>query len=571
MNKIYKFIAAGVITIASVASCDSILDKSQLDAFEDNNFWSGEGNVESYANTFFNEFVGYGNGGGSGSFYFPTLNDNQAGSSFRDWNYSNYMVTNGSWTGGYESVRRANIMINRVEGMTALSDAQKKHWVGVARLMRALEYYWLVRQFGDVPLISTEMKTNSPELYGAREDRDKVMDFVLEDLNAAVAGITSKSKVSWSTDLANAIKSEICLYEGTFCKYRSVADKQKAPDEARAKKFLEECKTASAAIMGNSAYKLSDDYNSNYNSIDLKANTEMILYKHYVKDLMHHSLVDYTCSSTEMSGMNKDAFDSYLFIDGLPKSATAKDKSDKGVLDGKIVNISNLLSVRDPRLGKVIDDKLGYTSNEGFKRYTDRKDGMLMTSSTGYTVCKFDTKALDMGYRDQTTKNYTDAPIYWLSVIYLNYAEACAELGSCTQNDLNISVNKLRARVGMPNMTVSPVADAANNMNVSNLIWEIRRERRVELMFDNDTRFWDLIRWHQLDKLDSSKNPNILLGANVSVDTALDTKATAKKGDYIDASRNGVRKYEAKYYLYPIPTSQILLNKKLSQNPGWEE
>ena len=176
-----------------------------------------------------------------------------------------------------------------------------------------------------------------------------------------------------------------------------------------------------------------------------------------------------------------------------------------------------------------------------------------------------------MGYREQTTKNYTDAPIYWLSVIYLNYAEACAELGSCTQNDLNISVNKLRARVGMPNMTVSPVADAANNMNVSNLIWEIRRERRVELMFDNDTRFWDLIRWHQLDKLDSSKNPNILLGANVSVDTALDTKATAKKGDYIDASRNGVRKYEAKYYLYPIPTSQILLNKKLSQNPGWEE
>ena len=396
MNKIYKFIAAGVITIASVASCDSILDKSQLDAFEDNNFWSGEGNVESYANTFFNEFVGYGNGGGSGSFYFPTLNDNQAGSSFRDWNYSNYMVTN-------------------------------SNWIGVARLMRALEYYWLVRQFGDVPLISTELKTNSPELYGAREDRDKVMDFVLEDLNAAVAGITSKSKVSWSTDLANAIKSEICLYEGTFCKYRSVADKQKAPDEARAKKFLEECKTASAAIMGNSAYKLSDDYNSNYNSIDLKANTEMILYKHYVKDLMHHSLVDYTCSSTEMSGMNKDAFDSYLFIDGLPKSATAKDKSDKGVLDGKIVNISNLLSVRDPRLGKVIDDKLGYTSNEGFKRYTDRKDGMLMTSSTGYTVCKFDTKALDMGYRDQTSKNYTDAPIYWLSVIYLNYAEACAE------------------------------------------------------------------------------------------------------------------------------------------------
>lgn len=570
MNNIYKFIAVGVLTVATAASCDSILNKSQLDSFEDGNFWSGEGNVESYANTFFNEFLGYGNGGGSGSFYFPTLNDNQAGSSFRDWNYSNYTVTNGSWTSGYQEIRRANIMIDRV-GKMSLSDAQKKHWTGVARLMRGLEYYWLVRQFGDVPLVKTELKTNSPELYAERTDRDEVMDFVLEDLDAAIDGITSSSHVSWSKDLAYAVKSEICLYEGTFCRYRSATDKQKAPDETRAKKYLEECKKTSAAIMGNSAYKLSADYNSNYNSIDLGANTEMILYKHYVKDMMHHSLVDYTCSSTEMSGMNKDAFDSYLFVDGLPKSATSKDKSDAGVLDGGIIDISNVLSVRDPRLGKVIDSRLGYTSNEGFKRYSDRKDGMLMTSSTGYTVSKFDTKDLDQGYRDQTSKNYTDAPIYWLSVIYLNYAEACAELGNCTQNDLDISVNLLRDRVGMPHMTLSPAADADNDMNVGNLIWEVRRERRVELMFDNDFRFWDLVRWHQLDKLDSSKNPDIMLGANVSADTAIDTKATSKKGDYIDASRNGSRKYEAKYYLYPIPTSQILLNKNLSQNPGWEE
>ena len=570
MNNIYKFIAVGVLTVATAASCDSILNKSQLDSFEDGNFWSGEGNVESYANTFFNEFLGYGNGGGSGSFYFPTLNDNQAGSSFRDWNYSNYTVTNGSWTSGYQEIRRANIMIDRV-GKMSLADAQKKHWTGVARLMRGLEYYWLVRQFGDVPLVKTELKTNSPELYAERTDRDEVMDFVLEDLDAAIDGISSSSHVSWSKDLAYAVKSEICLYEGTFCRYRSAADKQKAPDETRAKKYLEECKKASAAIMSNSAYELSSDYNSNYNSLDLGANTEMILYKHYVKDMMHHSLVDYTCSSTEMSGMNKDAFDSYLFVDGLPKSATSKDKSDAGVLDGGIIDISNVLSVRDPRLGKVIDSRLGYTSNEGFKRYSDRKDGMLMTSSTGYTVSKFDTKDLDQGYRDQTSKNYTDAPIYWLSVIYLNYAEACAELGNCTQNDLDISVNLLRDRVGMPHMTLSPAADADNDMNVGNLIWEVRRERRVELMFDNDFRFWDLVRWHQLDKLDSSKNPDIMLGANVSADTAIDTKATSKKGDYIDASRNGNRKYEAKYYLYPVPTSQILLNKNLSQNPGWEE
>ena len=87
----------------------------------------------------------------------------------------------------------------------------------------------------------------------------------------------------------------------------------------------------------------------------------------------------------------------------------------------------------------------------------------------------------------------------------LNFAEAKAEMGSLTQDDLNNSINKLQARAGLPAMTTTPDADPANNMGVSNLIWEIRRCRRCELIMDNWYRYWDLIRWHQLDKLDSTK------------------------------------------------------------------
>src|SRR3712207_9020339 len=64
-------------------------------------------------------------------------------------------------------------------------------------------------------------------------------------------------------------------------------------------------------------------------------------------------------------------------------------------------------------------------------------------------------------------------------------------------------------------MTLNPDADPANNMNVSSLIWEIRRVRRCELMCDLGYRYWDLVRWHQLDKLDSNKYPNINKGANI--------------------------------------------------------
>lgn len=586
MKKFIIYITSGIAAAMTFASCDKILNKDPLDSFADANFWSSEGNVEAYANTFYNQFDGYG-----GSFYFPTLNDNQAANGFRDWNYADLLSYNGNWINGYAEIRRSNVLIARVEGMSVLDDETKAHWIGVAKLMRALQYYWLVRQFGDVPIIAAELKTTDPILFGERDDRDAVMDFVLQDLNDAVAGIRkSSSKTSWSKNLANAIKSEICLYEGTYCKYRSSADGQKAADVSRANSFLNECKTASKAIMDEGSFSLADKYVSNYNSIDLKSNPEMILYKHYVKDIMHHSLVDYTCTSTEQHGLTKDAFDSYLFRDGKPLGTTTLDKSDKAVkttlkvtdaatgaekvLD--VMSVAGPMSVRDPRLSMSFDEYLGFTANDGFKRSFDDGngglklpvDGHYMTSTTGYLVRKYDTPELASGYRD-VAKNYTDAPIYWLSVIYLNYAEACAELGSCSKSDLDASVNKLRARVGMPAMEVNPAADPANDMGVSNLIWEIRRERRVELMYDNNFRFWDLHRWHQLDKLDGTKNPDILYGANVSGISGIDTDKTPVQNGYIYTGNRGIRSYDKKYYFYPIPTSQITLNDKLSQNPNW--
>ena len=52
-------------------------------------------------------------------------------------------------------------------------------------------------------------------------------------------------------------------------------------------------------------------------------------------------------------------------------------------------------------------------------------------------------------------------------------------------------------------------------MKVSNLIWEIRRCRRCELMTDNWIRYWDLVRWHQLDKIDTSVYTDVNRGANL--------------------------------------------------------
>lgn len=282
--------------------------------------------------------------------------------------------------------------------------------------------------------------------------------------------------------------------------------------------------------------------------------------------------------STPISGMTKDAFDSYLFLDGKTKANTTYDNSDAGVLKVSTtdmkehLNIKALLDVRDKRLAATIDSIVCYSKRE----WPRLNGGSAMVSSSGYTVSKYDNVNIESTYRVTGGKNYTSAPLYWLSVIYLNFAEAKAELadmgqGSITDEDLNNSINKLKQRAGLPiiKTTVEDMGD--NDMNVSPLIFEIRRERRCELMFDNDFRYWDLIRWHQLDKLDSSVNKDITFGANVANDpeAASNPDITVKDG-YIDGYMGRTRTYEYKHYWYPIPSGQINLNKNLGQNPGWE-
>ncbi|HOV84594.1 MAG TPA: RagB/SusD family nutrient uptake outer membrane protein [Paludibacteraceae bacterium] len=575
--KKFNVVLMTLLVIFFISCSDDFLNKNPLDTFTNDNFWTSENNVSGYANTFYENFLGYGNAGGAGNFYFKTLSDDQAGNEFAQWTYINVPASSSTWKNGWIEIRRANILLENVDKVP-MSDAAKNHWKGVGRLMRAWQYYQLIRAYGDVPWIDKSLDiTDEGYLYGPRNNRDEVMNNVLADLNFACDNMyDNTSKITLNRNVAYAMKAEICLFEGTFRKYRNASDGQSAPDLTGSRNFLTQAKNAASYLMGK-GFSLNASYQGNYNSVDLSKNPEMIMYKPYKLGVLQHSTIDYTCSSTQISGMTKNAFESYLFLDGKPASLTNLDNTDAAefkigtkVVAGQtvpdtILSITKILSLRDKRLVQTLDTALCYVGR-GFTRFGV---GMSMTSSTGYGICKYDNKDIPVQYRNQTNSNYTHAPLFWLAVVYLQYAEACAELGEITQDDLNNSINKLKDRAGLPHLTVDVgFSDPANNMEVSDLIWEIRRERRCELMFDNWTRYWDLIRWHQLDKLDSSQHPDILLGANIVNDPY--DNAVPRVGNYIDGSKGKTRIYEPKHYWYPIPSDQLSLNPQLGQNSGWQ-
>ena len=559
-------LAASVMVLAS---CNDMLDKSPRSEFSNNpTFWSNANSVESYSNALYENYSGYGQGGSGGWFYFKSLSDDQANPNFDNWTFTSVPNTSSYWSSPFEEIRRCNYLI---EGMaiSSLADGVKKNYEAVARLNRAWQYFQLVREYGDVQWYEKVVldPNNEEEVNQPRTDRDVVMDNIVADLDFAIENLTTvKAGNAWSKHMALAMKSDVCLFEGTYCKYRTQEDNGKPADAARAQKYLQLAVAASQELM-NAGYALSANYGDVYNSLDLNGNPEVIFWRNYHKDVLGHSTVDYTTGSTAQRGITKDAVDAFLFRDGKPLATTSLDTDDKAELDETgHYSIKKMLANRDKRLSVIIDPIVC------FKGHGWARDPQLaeMTSSTAYTIAKYDNPLMGTDnptlYRNGIGSGYTDAPLFWISVVYLNYAEAKAELGTLSQEDLDKTINKLLARGEVPALTLTPAADPANNHGVSNLLWEIRRCRRCELMTDNWYRYWDLVRWHQLDKLDSNKYPNINRGANLSnvpnCEVALD-------GGYVIAT-SATRSFDKKHYFWPIPQQQITLGNKTTQNDGWK-
>ncbi len=611
-----------------LAACNDFLDENRYPIDEQSNnpaYWSNTDNCDTQIAAFYNLFTGYGTTGNDSGFYFQSFSDDQCGISYDDWVYQNPPSSSTNWSSPFEEIRRADYIIVNVADAD-LTDVEKAYYIGVARLMRAFEYYRLVQRYGDVQWFSEPADVADTDVvYGARDDRDMVMDSVLADLNFAVnaipgSGISGASHTAWSNDLAQCIKSDICLWEGTFCKYRTLSENGKAPDTSRAQKFLNECVTASEAVMSG-GYTLCDNYRDAYNSLDLAGNSEIIMYKHYeTNSVMTHSMPAYTnAGSPDIRGITKDAFEAYLFLDGKPQGVTSYSDDyyytpqtyltyeESGKPIKNLVGISHMLAVRDGRLSATTDTVLSFKGN-AYVRVTEG-----MNSMTGYTVLKFDPDYLDPSEpcRNRSGQGYTDAPVAWLPVVLCNFAEAKAELGTITQDDLDRSVNLMYARAGLPNLSVSVgFTDPKNALEagVSDIIWETRRCRRCELIMDYYYRYWDLIRWHMLEKLADDVNREVSVGARLDnyydwvdeyVDAAtawnaahpddlIDETTFPSSGDislellsdghlYKEAFPLAVgtdnnpqtRTWDSKHYLYPIPTAQLSLNPNLTQNPGW--
>ncbi|MDR0973521.1 MAG: RagB/SusD family nutrient uptake outer membrane protein [Prevotellaceae bacterium] len=619
MKKYIAYISCALL-MATFVGCDDFLDRDPLNKETNDSYWASESSLRTYAQDFYSYFfTGYGTdytafGGFFSGDNFTDDFQTRAGGQFAfplsATTDINSTIT--PWTNNYQVVYKANVMIEKIPDMN-VTDEVKNHWMGVARFFRAMGHSALLKTYGAVPYFEAVTDPADAEtLYKDRDPYLTVAKSVLADFQYALQNVrTDDTKRQVNRYWVGALMSREMLYHATWLKYQgtTVGSGSQSVAEADLKELFQGAIDGATLVMNSGLYAIGNNYNGIFSSDDLAGNREVIIYREYTTGVQCNSLMSYNAGETHTMGdVTQDVINSYLCSDGLP---IGQSPLYKGATDP---SVANSFIDRDPRLYQTVVDTLRIM-NSGIAT---------AQSYTGYCTKKF----LNEDWWSQNLdfcKNINspaDAPQVRYAEVLLNYVEARYEIskigGSAfAQADLDQTINLLRGRKltkwgetpqverTMPGVTLAGsnlsvngtvINDPARDNTVDPILWEIRRERRTELVMEG-RRGEDLKRWAKYEYLNVNNadgTPTMaIVGAyikksdypgikdDVKLFNPNDPSNTAATEGYIyDPNLNGKRAFtkgdinSERYYLRALPAAQLTIYKDkgytLTQNPGWE-
>lgn len=586
-NIIVPFVSACLLL--SACSMDEIPQAS----VDKETVFSNEKGLETYSYSFYNMLPSVTDG-----YNQDAMCDYGAVTNYDDFiragAYSSEVSSGWSWT----DLRNINYFIENCTN-EAVEESVRNNYIGLARFFRAYFYYEKVVRFGDVPWIDRTLSVDDELLYAPRDSRTVVMDHVLEDLDFACEHITRTSDETGSLVtkwVAYALKSRICLFEGTFRKYHTELGLTDTAD-----KWLQEAANAAETVMNESGHSIYTGAGE-----DASFRTLFISDSPVTSEVMLASVADeglgvlgsanwWWTSGTYGShfSMIRSFINLFLMTDGTP--FTDKPNHEK-------IEFYDECQNRDKRLAQTIRTpgymRDGKPAAPNFNGY----------SYTGYQPIKY---TLDDSYYDAGALNTNAIPLFRYAEVLLNYAEAKAEMGTLTDADWANTIGVLRARAGItgglnakPTKVDKYIQETYFPEISDPTILEVRRERSIELALEG-FRFTDLLRWKRGDLMTMRWTGIYVPKLNVQMDldhdgttdvifykgetpTGLPSSCTPIAVDGGDVTRQGltgsnsgnltwydndpsrVWHEDGRQYYYPIPKSAINLNGNLKQNPGWE-
>ena len=597
-----KRIIYAALACLTFASCEDFLDKQPIEQIGTDEYFKDEASLEKYTNGFLNSYtpssgdVTRGDGNcdiievkqTSSYLYQPVWNSSlQGGWSNSTWNFVYYI----------------NTFLERMHEAQGVSEAAFAHYEGTARFWRAWNYFELVKTFGGVPWYDHVVRSDSEEdLYKPRDSREYVMERVLEDLNYACEHCyTSEAWVDnqkINRYIALAIKSRICLFEGTYRKYHRVdpsTGKAWDPEYNKDNKWLREAADACEELMEAGVYSLvnspadvATQYRSLFTSPSVLKQEVMWAREYNDEKNVRHDVTWYFTSGSMGQGWSLDADFVYTYLNRDGSRFT--DRADY-----KSTTYAEQFENRDYRLQQTVISP-EYRKLVGGTSKLFAPD--LSVSYTGYQVIKW---TLDDDRYEGTNNSTNSLPVFRFAEVLLNYAEAKAELNEMSEEVWNKTIKPLRERAGVTSIyptTADPyMVEYFQNQVTDPFILEVRRERGIELTMEN-VRYDDIIRWHQgelfarpwkgvwisavdtpLD-LNADGTPETIVTANPKLQSTLNIlmiDGASEAGHKLSRGTSGnilpstalERKWQDYKYVKPIPTTARQENPNLTQNPKW--
>lgn len=599
MKRIKTYILTCACALGLSSCADMFLDLEPLDVKSDVIYFKTPQHFREYANGLYGQLLGWQSRYGSIFDHMDAASD--LSTCFR-YSYGagtgviDIPVEDGRWDNCYANIRATNHMFERAKSSYTGDLADIKRELAEGYFFRAYSYFYLLKFYGGVPIVTKVLDVTSPELRTPRNSRYEVVNLILSDLQEAIdglpleQGIPSADKGKISKQAAMAFKARVLLYEATWRKYNGTStdfEGSAGPASDQVNEFLEESITLSEEVMKDPAYSL-----WNYNMLDemrnqsnrylfnieeeasnpakkgRDSNKEFIIAAIYSVDTRKGQVNLNRVIYNDMRPSRK-LIDMFLCTDGLPVSMSDKFKGYK--------NPGDEFKNRDFRLDSYIGS------------YADK----LLVENCGYGTEKFAITDIQRPEKDESA-NY---PVLRLAEVYLNYAEAIMErYGEISDDQLNKSINKVRARAGVANLTNALAAriqkgvPANSDKSVNQVMLdEIRRERALELYMEG-FRIDDLKRWGIADKALNESRCGMVVGNKKYPTAFVDSDGEPIAATYnpkiftkgTEEVETGAGKlpcvvllkstdcaFDKTDYLWPIPQKQIDLNPNLVQNPGY--
>lgn len=349
----------------------------------------------------------------------------------------------GFWDRSYTGIYRANLILQKISGgVPGLSASVQNRYVAEAKWLRAYYYFWLVRLFRNVPLVTAPIATS--EMYNITQaSPDSVYAQIERDLKEAIPNLPATVDASEygriTKGAGNALLGKVIIYENNESRMQEAAN------------YLEQ-------VNGSGLYQLLPNYADIFNP-DKKFNSESIF------EIVH------TNAQTAGWG-NWPAFEGNVYVEEVGPRSYSGPIYNSGWSFNPIIPAFAAAIHDDPRYNATVADIDSITKATGSSYVPGYQN-------TGKFINKYAPLQRYTPAAGDPSLNYPNDYIeIRLADTYLLEAEALVR-GGGDQAKAQMYLDKVRARVGLPSVPAT--------------LDNIYNERKFELATEGH-RWFDLVR-----------------------------------------------------------------------------